>query len=69
MKKLFIVLVTVCTIATPACAQETCYSTLKGDTLVIGNTLIERKFVWNGGNLMTYSLSDKRMGKRIWQHH
>lgn len=63
MKKLFIVLVTVCTIATPACAQETCYSTLKGDTLVIGNTLIERKFVWNGGNLMTYSLSDKKNGK------
>lgn len=64
MKRLFTVLVTVCTIATPVFAQETCYSTLKGDTLVIGNSLIERKFVWNGGNLMTYSLSDKE-NKRI----
>ena len=40
-------------------AQKTCYSELKGDTLVIGNECIERKFIWNGGNLITYSLSDK----------
>ena len=40
-------------------AQKTCYSELKGDTLVIGNECIERKFIWNDGNLVTYSLSDK----------
>ena len=63
MKKLFTVLVTVCTTVASGCAQESCYSTLKGDTLIIGNNLLERKFVWNGGNLMTYSLSDKENGK------
>ena len=44
-------------------AQSSCYSELKGDTLTIGNRLVERKFVWNGGNLMTYSLCDKVNGK------
>lgn len=38
------------------------YSRLQGDTLVVGNRLVERKFVWNGGNLMTYSLEDKSAG-------
>lgn len=38
------------------------YSRLVGDTLVIGNRMIERKFVWNGGNLMTYSLENKEAG-------
>lgn len=38
------------------------YSEMKGDTLVIGNRVIERKFIWNGGNLMTYSLTDKKTG-------
>lgn len=48
---------------TPSYAQKTSYGKLEGDTLTIGNSLIERKFVWNGGNLMTYSLSDKTNGK------
>ena len=39
------------------------YSRWNGDTLVIGNNLIERKFVLNGGNLMTYSLENKASGK------
>ena len=39
------------------------YSRLDGDTLVVGNIFIERKYVWNGGNLMTFSLTDKKNGK------
>ena len=58
MKKLLIVLALACTLSS-LYAQKTCYSELKGDTLVIGNECIERKFIWNGGNLITYSLSDK----------
>ncbi|NDV59239.1 alpha-galactosidase [Bacteroides sp. 519] len=40
-------------------AQSTCYSNLTNDTLTIGNQLIERKFIWNNGNLITHSLTDK----------
>lgn len=58
MKKLLIVLALACTLSS-LYAQKTCYSELKGDTLVIGNECIERKFIWNDGNLVTYSLSDK----------
>lgn len=43
-------------------AQETCYARLHNDTLVIGNQQLERKFLWNKGNLITYSLADKRNG-------
>lgn len=58
MKKLLIVLALACTLSS-LYAQKTCYSELKGDTLVIGNECVERKFIWNDGNLVTYSLSDK----------
>ncbi len=58
MKKLLIVLALACTLSS-LYAQKTCYSELKGDTLVIVNECIERKFIWNDGNLVTYSLSDK----------
>lgn len=44
-------------------AQQGCYSRLGKDTLTIGNSLIERKFIWNKGNLITYSLSDKKVQK------
>lgn len=36
------------------------YSRLDKDTLVIGNQWMERKFLWNKGNVMTYSLTDKQ---------
>lgn len=42
-----------------AFSQNGTYSHLDGDTLRIGNGLIERKFIWNKGNLITYSLTDK----------
>ena len=44
-------------------AATECYSRLDADTLTIGNSLMERKFVWNGGNLMTASITDKTSGK------
>ena len=43
----------------PVYSQSSSYSYLKNDTLAIGNGLIERKFLWNKGNLITYSLTDK----------
>ena len=45
-----------------ASAQESCYGRMSGDTLIVGNDLVERRFVWNGGNLMTLSLEDKATG-------
>jgi len=44
-------------------SQNTCYSRLEKDTLSIGNNLIERKFIWNNGNLITYSITDKSSGQ------
>lgn len=39
------------------------YAYLQGDSLfVVGNSLIERTFVWNGGNLQTLRLVDKTCG-------
>ena len=35
------------------------YASLQGDTLRIGNSLMERIFIWNNGNLKTYALLDK----------
>lgn len=49
-------------------AGNSCYSKWTGDTLIIGNNRIERKFIWNGGNLITYSLSDKCNGKTVLSH-
>ena len=44
---------------------ETCRATLKNDTLIVENQLIARKFIWNNGNLITRSLTDKSSGK-VW---
>lgn len=49
----------------PANSQKNYYSRLQNDTLVIGNLLVERKFIWNDGNLITYSLTDK-VGNHVW---
>ncbi|WP_246862751.1 alpha-galactosidase [Pedobacter sp. KBS0701] len=49
----------------PCLAQDGCYSRLDKDTLTIGNQFIERKFIWNGGDVITYSLSDKK-GRQVW---
>ena len=40
-----------------------CYATLRGDTLKMGNSRIERTFLWNNGNLITLTLCDKQSGK------
>ena len=41
---------------------QTWYAEMSADTLKLGNSLIERTFQWNGGNLMTTSLSDFSTG-------
>lgn len=49
----------------PVYSQKSYYSRLENDTLTIGNSQIERKFVWNNGNLITHSLIDKA-GSQVW---
>ena len=61
--KLLIPLYALLLLTVSAPAQESCYSRLEGDTLTIGNALIERRFRWNGGNPATLSLSDKASGQ------
>lgn len=43
-------------------ASAVCYGTLRGDTLYVGNDVVERQFLWNGGNLITRKVTDKRHG-------
>ena len=43
---------------------EDYYAVLEGDTLRIGNSMIERKFIWNNGNLKTFALIDKANNQR-----
>lgn len=59
MKRILLISCLLQFLALPVYTQVGCYSYLKNDTLVIGNKLIERKFIWNNGNLITYSLTDK----------
>ena len=40
-----------------------CYSVLSGDTLKMGNSRIERVFLWNNGHLITTRVTDKLSGK------
>lgn len=43
------------------------YAHLKADTFCIGNDRIERKFLWNGGNLITLTLTDK-INNQVWEN-
>ena len=49
-------------VAFVAKAENTWYAKLSSDTLSIGNSLIERCYLWNGGHLKTISLTDKTTG-------
>ena len=44
---------------------DDCYARLDSGILSIGNSLIERNFLWNDGQLITLSIHDKENGK-IW---
>ena len=39
------------------------YAELSGDTLRIGNSLIERTFFWNGGNIVNATMADRSTGR------
>jgi len=39
---------------------QSCKATLRHDTLIIANEYIARTFLWNGGNLITVNLWDKK---------
>lgn len=62
MKRIFLI-PTILSIVLSAYSQNNTYSRFHNDTLTIGNKLIERKFQWNKGNLITHSLTDKSSGK------
>lgn len=53
------------TCAASAMAVSDCYSTLQGDTLKIGNSRIERVYLWNNGHLITCRVTDKLSGKTL----
>jgi len=58
MKKILFVYLFLGVLAQTVVAE--CYSRLSGDTLFIGNDVIERQFLWNGGNLITRKVIDKQ---------
>ncbi|WP_442589447.1 alpha-galactosidase [Pedobacter sp. AW31-3R] len=64
MKRIYLTLLALLPVLTVE-AQNASYSRLSNDTLVIGNALIERKFIWNKGNLITFSLTDKSSGRSL----
>ncbi len=45
---------------------QDCYALLEDDTLTIGNSRIERTFVWRHGDLMPMTLTDKASGD-VWR--
>ena len=66
MKKLFFTLFFILLCLKGMCTNTTtCYIYITGDTLHIGNTLIERTYLWNNGNIITKRIIDKR-GSQIW---
>jgi alpha-galactosidase len=46
--------------------SEYCSARLEGDTLILENSFIARRFLWNDGNIKTWSVEDKT-SKRIWR--
>jgi len=63
--RLFLKIIGLVLVPFAASSQNGYYSRLEKDTLVIGNGLVERKFTWNKGNLITYSLTNKS-NKHTW---
>lgn len=50
-------------VAATASGNTDCYATLSADTLKIGNSAIERVYLWNNGLLKTCRIVDKSSGK------
>lgn len=44
-------------------SESSCYAVLDKDVLRIGNSMIQRSFKWNGGNLRTMAVEDKTTGR------
>lgn len=63
MTKRMLFIALFCSIVLSAYSAGGPYSRLHNDTLTIGNAWIERKFLWNAGNPVTYSLTDKSSGQ------
>ena len=62
MKKLILILALLALPRALSAQAGGCYAVLEGDTLRIGNSLIERSFAWNDGNISTIALADKAAG-------
>ena len=61
MRKFLFSLSVLLSLCTSALGQSW-YVRMSGDTLSLGNSCIERTYLWNGGHLMTLSLTDKTNG-------
>ena len=66
MKRVSYLLLCLCLSIFSLEAEPSWYAKMQGDTLVLGNSLIERRFLWNGGNLRTISVEDRSTGKIHW---
>ena len=62
MRKILLILAFSALTVAASAQADSCYATLEKDTLRLGNSLIERAFVWNNGALETVSLTDKTTG-------
>jgi len=45
---------------------NSCYAKIENDTLYLGNDFIERKYIWNEGNLINFSIENK-LSKQVFQ--
>ena len=67
-KNIYLLITIICFLSFQLTAQsiKTCRAELKNDTLIIENQFISRTFSWNGGNIITRSLSDIK-AKKVWK--
>lgn len=64
LRKLFFLLLYMASSIFCFASINDCYVKLDSNILSIGNTLIERNFLWNDGQLITKSIIDKQAGRR-----
>lgn len=65
MKQQTIVILWMILMGLPLWGGQPYYAFLRGDTLRMGNNLIERTMLWNGGNTITIGIADKKSGKHL----
>ncbi|MFV0590280.1 MAG: alpha-galactosidase, partial [Draconibacterium sp.] len=62
--KLTLLIISICFLF-PLKSKSQLQAVLKNDTLILSNSLVERKFRWNGGELKSYSFTDKASSENL----